>query len=332
MSRHNRRSTRPLLDLPSLFDAEPSSALSQIKIDIPEQAPQPSVLDDYSLGAEYSQPRHQLRFISFGSGSSGNCSYVGTPETGLIIDAGVDNNRVLEELRRCGVDISTIKGILLTHDHGDHVRYAYALVRRHPWMKIFCTLRTLEGILRRHNLSRRIKDYHSPIFKEHEYRFDDIVVTPFETSHDGTDNVGYHIALGHTHMVVATDMGKITERADHYMRQATSLMIESNYDDKMLENGPYPLYLRARIRSERGHLDNAVAAQYIATIRSEKLRHVFLCHLSHDNNTPEVAMKAVADALKTQDIQIAQTPTYEAPSHLFVTPLPRFTSSDLFIL
>ena len=335
-TRYNRRSTRPLEDLPSLFsDVSASSknaGMSSFEIKLSQPSEDKGAENDFLLDEKYTRPRHTLRFISFGSGSSGNCSYIGTPECGLLIDAGVDNNFVNAELARNGIDIRTIRGILLTHDHADHVRYSYAIVRRNPGMLLYSTPRTLEGMLRRHNISRRIKDFHSPIFKEHDYLFDDIRVTPFETSHDGTDNVGFCVRLGELVFVVATDMGIITERADFYMRQANALMIESNYDEEMLTSGRYPEYLKARIRSAIGHMDNAVTARYITETYRPTLRHIFLCHLSHDNNTPETAMATVINALRSVSIVPAPSPADIRSGTVYLAPLPRFKSSELYVL
>ncbi len=329
--RYNRRSVRPLEDLPSLFDGKPETVEMRFEgMAGAQKKADPN--DDFVLGEEYTRPRHRLRFISFGSGSSGNCSYIGTPECGLLIDGGVDNNFVNAELARNGIDIKTIRGILLTHDHADHVRYSYAILRRNPQMRIYATMRAMEGLLRRHNLSRRIKDYHTPIFKEHELTFDDIRVTPFETSHDGTDNVGFFITLGETAFVVATDMGTITDRADFYMRRANALMIEANYDSIMLDTGRYPEYLKARIRSATGHMDNAVTAKYLTEIYSHALRHVFLCHLSDDNNTPETAMATVLNALRTIGVTPAPSSAEIPENTVCVGVLPRYRSSELYCL
>lgn len=331
--RYNRRSTRPIEDLPSLFGGESESGEVHFEVaPDKDKAGKQQPGDDFVVPEQYTRPRRRLRFISFGSGSSGNCSYIGTPECGLLIDGGVDNNFINAELARNGIDISTIRGILLTHDHADHVRYSYAILRRNPQMRLYATMRAVEGLLRRHNISRRIKDFHAPIFKEHELVFDDIRVTPFETSHDGTDNVGFFITLGDTSFVVATDMGMITERADHYMRRATALMIEANYDDIMLANGRYPEYLKARIRSATGHMDNAVTARYLTETYRPSLSHIFLCHLSDDNNTPETAMATMLNSLRTIGITPAPSSAEIPAGTVYIAPLPRFKSSELYVL
>lgn len=330
--KRSRRLTRQLDDLPGLFD-DIDISRDDIAGDIitrhtagqkPEGDPEISEIEDRSL-----KPREALRFISFGSGSSGNCAYIGSESSGLLIDAGVEGKFVTDRLLHNGIDASAVKGILLTHDHSDHVKYAYSLLRYHRHMRLFCTPKTLNGMLRRHNISRRIKDYHTPIYKEFPLQIGDLDVTAFEVSHDGTDNVGFSINSKGITMVVTTDTGCITPRADFYMRQADALMIEANYDAAMLRHGPYPEHLKARIASDTGHLDNAVTAAYLAEIASEKLRNVFLCHLSHDNNCPEVALETVSNALRSAGVTISDNPLHHG---MLLSALPRFDSSRLYII
>lgn len=275
-----------------------------------------------------------LRFMSFGSGSSGNCSYLGTPSCGILIDSGCDNNRVLAELAANSVDPLTIRGILLTHDHGDHVRYAYAILRRFKHMRLYATPKAMTGLLRRHNMSRRIKDYHTPIYKEFPFKIGPFTITAFETSHDGTDNAGFYVEGAGTSFVVATDTGTITSRADFYIRQTKNLMIEANYDAEMLRTGRYPVYLKARIASASGHMDNADTARYLAAVTpATGFRRIFLCHLSQDNNTPQKALSAVRNALEEAGVEVA--PASVAASfdeRLHIAVLPRLESSPMVVL
>lgn len=277
-----------------------------------------------------------LRFISFGSGSSGNCAYLGNSETGILIDAGVEPDLLYKTLKNNNLDIKHIVGILLTHDHADHVKFAYTILRTQKSMQLYATPRTMSGLLRRHNISRRIKDYHKAIYKEFPFKIGNFNITPFETSHDGTDNVGFYIETtdGKHHFVVATDMGKVTERADFYMRQANYLMLESNYDLRMLMQGRYPEYLKARIVGERGHLDNAVAADYVKQIYSPSLSHVFLCHLSDDNNSPVIAIATMKTALEGMGLTVGEpaNPLIADSLDVALTALPRFEASPLYIL
>ena len=275
-----------------------------------------------------------LHFVSFGSGSSGNCAFLGTENGGVLIDAGIDPDHVCRDLADNGIDIGKVRGILLTHDHADHIRYAYKLVREHKHMRIYCTPRLMGGLLRHHNISRRIKDYQVSIFKEIPFFLAGMKFTAFETSHDAIDNMGFSIEVGGNTFVIATDMGIITERAAHYMSQANFLMIESNYDRQMLDGGRYPEYLKARVRGSLGHLDNAVAAQYVASNYHEGLKWVFLCHLSNDNNTPEKALGTMTAALKARGVSVGDgTNSPDSRSKdIQVYALPRYDTSLWFVL
>lgn len=275
----------------------------------------------------------RIKFISFGSGSSGNCAYIGDDNDGFLIDAGVDPAKVLHELKRHGIKSDSIAGILLTHDHSDHVRYAYTILRRNPRMLLYCTPKTLNGILRRHSISRRIKDYHKAIYKEFTFKIGRFEITAFDVQHDGTDNAGFFVTHGAHTLTVATDLGSIGPRADFYMRRSRYLVIESNYDREMLINGRYPEYLKARILADNGHLDNKVTAAYVADIYSPQLTHVFLCHLSHDNNTPEKATDAMHEAFADKQISIGDgSDSLESRgADLQLIVLPRFEATRMFL-
>ncbi|MCM1076059.1 MAG: MBL fold metallo-hydrolase [Bacteroides sp.] len=285
------------------------------------------------------QPNDRVFFMSFGSGSSGNCSYIGDRECGFLIDAGVDVRKVSDALRCNGISMDRVKGICLTHDHGDHIRDVYALLRRYHHLRVYCTPKTLNGILRRHNISRRIKDYHVAIYKEFPFKIGRFEVTAFDVMHDGADNAGYFITHGDdVKFAVATDLGCISERVDFYMRKATHIVIEANYDLQMLREGRYPEYLKARIEDTNGHLDNRVTAQFLAEIYTPRLRNVFLCHLSHDNNTPHKALEAVESALRRVGVEhfgngfnILNAPG-EPDAQLHLIALPRFDPSPLYPL
>lgn len=327
----SRRLSRQLDDLPGLFDdidiSRPDIAGDIIvRATTPQKQPEPEISE---IDIERLEPRKSLRFISFGSGSSGNCAYIGNDRGGVLIDAGIEGKFVTEQLLHNGIDVSEVKGILLTHDHSDHVKYAYSILRYNRHMRLFCTPKTLNGLLRRHSISRRIKDYHAPIFKEFPFEIGDLTITAFEVSHDGTDNVGYSIESDGVNIAVVTDTGFVTERADFYMRQANAIMLEANYDAEMLRNGSYTEHLKARIASQIGHLDNADTAAYLTAIASPALSHVFLCHLSHDNNCPEIALSTVRTALQSAGVAISEHPLTPG---LQLCVLPRFAASPLYII
>ncbi len=315
MSRRRQKRNRELymLDHPGLFDVAEDDA----PLPCPAEA----------------QVQQRLRFMSFGSGSSGNCAYIGTERSGVLIDAGVDNNYVMSELAANSIDIRTISGIILTHDHTDHVKYAYALLRNNKHMKLYATPRTLTGLLRRHNISRRISDYHQPIYKEIPFMAGELEITAFETSHDGTDNVGYAVNAGDIRFVVATDTGTITSRADYYLRQAAHIMLESNYDYNMLRTGPYTERLKARILSTTGHLDNAEAARFVASAaKGGTLRRLFLCHLSDENNSPQTVAETLRRELEACGLSATDELVAAADPRIAYQILPRSTSSHLTVL
>ena len=276
----------------------------------------------------------QILFLSFGSGSSGNCTYIGTRDKGILIDAGVDNKFVEKELLRNGIYSSAVKGIVLTHDHGDHIRYVYSLLRSNRAWGLYCTPKVLNGILRRHNISRRIKDYHHAIYKEFPFELGGFQITAFEVNHDGSDNAGFFLKRDEFTFAMATDLGSIGERVDYYMRQASHVMIETNYDSEMLIRGRYPEYLKARIIADNGHLDNVDAAEYLSKIYTSRLKHVFLCHLSKDNNTPEKALNAVKSTLNSLNIKVGDCSNSPEALNADVQlmALPRFESSGLITL
>lgn len=275
----------------------------------------------------------RLYYMSLGSGSSGNAAYLGTANGGIIIDAGIKHDKIEQTLRAAGIPMSKVKGLLLTHDHSDHVRYAYTLLRNNKHIRLFCTNRVLNGLLRRHNISKRIKEYHYPIFKEIPFRIGDFEITAFEVPHDGSDNMGFSVSYGTRRFVAATDLGEVAGRALFYISQANYLMIEANYDAVMLRHGPYPEYLKARIATDHGHMDNADTAALLKAIHTPVLQYVFLCHLSHDNNTPEKALTAVRTALEEKGLKVGDcTMSFDdRAADLHLMALPRHDATRLFV-
>lgn len=278
-------------------------------------------------------PDSQLYYLSMGSGSSGNSCYIGTKRGGVIIDAGVKTDMIESMLNANGIDIKKVSGVLLTHDHSDHVRYVYTLVRNHKHMKVFCTNRVLNGIMRRHSISKRLKDYHQPIFKEIPFNLGELEITAFDVPHDGSDNMGFSITFDNRRFVLATDLGAVKERARYYMSRANYLVIEANYDLQMLKAGRYPEYLKARIQTESGHLDNMQTAAFLKEIINPDLHNIFLCHLSQDNNTPQKALHAVRTALEECGKRVgnACNTLEDRKADVQLMALPRYESTPLFV-
>jgi phosphoribosyl 1,2-cyclic phosphodiesterase len=203
----------------------------------------------------------------------------------------------------------------------------------HCRCSLYCTMGVMSQMVQRCRISSRIHDYHVPIFKEIPFRVLDMEITAFETSHD-VKSVGFSIQYEGETFVVATDMGMITDRAAHYMAQANHLMIECNYDHDMLVKGHYPQMLKDRVMGPKGHLDNAVAAQFVAQHYHAGLQHVFMCHLSKDNNTTELAVGTMRQALEALGLSVgdASNAADQRNRNVQICSLPRYSASDWYVL
>lgn len=276
---------------------------------------------------------NRLFFISFGSGSSGNSCYIGTSKGGILVDIGIKPDEIDDVLRSNGLSLHHIRGVLLTHDHADHTKYVYPLLRHNKHISLFCTNRVRDGLLKRHNVSKRVNDFHVPVFKEIPFKVGELEITAFEVSHDGVDNVGYSIEFDNRHFVIATDLGAVTSRARHYISKANYLVFESNYDSTMLTLGRYPEYLKARIRSDIGHMDNEATAAFLREIINDSLKYIFLCHLSKDNNTPSKALTVTREALEGVGLRVgrAEETLSDRKSDVQLMALPRFDATRMFV-
>lgn len=265
-----------------------------------------------------------IRFLSLSSGSSGNCYYIGTEDEGFLIDAGISARRIKKSLATNGIDISTIKGVCISHDHADHIIAAGYLGER-MGKPIFVTKTTLEGMNHNFRMVEKIYTAHRFIFKEMSFSLAGFEITPFEVPHDGHDNVGFLVKRGEWSMAFATDLGRITPTVKRFISQAKYLVLESNYDNDMLRNGKYHFMLKRRILGENGHLCNDTTASFLAEMCQEKIyKKVFLCHISNENNTPELALKTTTDALVNAGIKVGD--------EIEIFALKRDKASDLFIL
>lgn len=242
----------------------------------------------------FSQP--QFRFFSLGSGSSGNCYYLGTKEYGVLIDAGIGIRTIRKTLREYGVSFERILGVLVTHDHADHIKTAGCLSNKYN-IPIYTTESVHAGIVRSRYLQIESLNSKHIIRKEEPFFIKDLKITAFEVPHDSIENLGYHIEANGQTFVLLTDIGRFTDTIRRYAGRANHLVIESNYDETMLRNGPYPYYLKERISSGMGHISNHLSAQFIAEIYHKGMKNIWLCHLSQENNHPELAYNTVVDSL-----------------------------------
>lgn len=242
-------------------------------------------------------------FLSLASGSSGNCYFLGKASGGILIDAGIGLRTIKKTLREYGISFQNIMGVLVTHDHADHIRTVGCLGEK-LHIPIFATQATHDAINRSHYVQDKLLASKRIIEKEKPFALHGFEVTAFEVPHDSFDNVGYHITFGDHRLTLATDVGHLTDRIEYYARKAQVLVIESNYDEEMLRGGSYPAYLKNRITCGTGHLSNRLAAEFLPKVYSEEMSDIWLCHLSNDNNHPELAYKTVEQSLYQAGIRV----------------------------
>ena len=236
-------------------------------------------------------------FMSLSSGSSGNCYYLGTDEHAILIDAGIPVKQIKGYLKDVGIPFERIMAVFVTHDHADHIK-ALGNLGEKCHIPVYATRDTHEGINNNYCMTEKLSTCVRYLDKDVPFRFHDFVITPFEVPHDGTDNVGYRIEVGDKVFCFVTDLGHITEKVSSYILQANYLIMEANYDEDMLRMGNYPQFLKERIVSPRGHLSNRTTARFLAENMTPDLKYVWLCHLSGENNHPEIAYKTVEYELR----------------------------------
>lgn len=245
-----------------------------------------------------------LKFISFGSGSSGNCYLVMTSTDGLFIDLGVGIRGLKKNLRTYGVSLSHIHHVLVTHDHADHIKSVGSFSHDYS-IPVYATREVHVGINRNYCVTQKIaSDMARIIEKGVSVQVGEFRVTPFAVPHDSSDNVGYFIEADGTNFCIITDAGTVTEEMKPYISKARHLVIEANHDEEMVQGGPYPQFLKSRILSTTGHLSNRNCAIAVAENMSADLQNVWLCHLSEENNHPELARKTVEAVLRSYGIVV----------------------------
>ncbi len=226
------------------------------------------------------------RICNLFSGSSGNSVYIGHAGSGILIDAGVSAKRIEHALFDIGVNISEIKAIFVTHEHSDHVCGVRVLASRHH-LPVYATRGTLEGMEQEGRLSADIKTFE---IQNGGAEIGDMLVKRFFTPHDARQSCGYTIELSDGHKIaVCTDLGYVTEEVRKSITGCNTVVLESNHDMMMLQNGPYPYPLKRRVMSENGHLSNAACAGELCSLVKNGATRFILAHLSRENNYPPLA-------------------------------------------
>lgn len=223
-----------------------------------------------------------LYISSLNSGSNGNCYYIGNSDEAILVDAGISCRETERRMDRLGLSMRKVKAIFITHEHSDHISGVTKLSKRHQ-LPVYITQPTLE------NGALRIQEHLVRSFKAYEpITIGKLTITGFPKFHDACDPHSFIVAGNSVKIGVFTDIGLACDHVTNHFAQCNAAFLEANYDEDMLNTGRYPYFLKDRIRGGKGHLSNSQALQLFLRHKPAFMSHLFLSHLSHDNNRPEL--------------------------------------------
>ena len=244
-----------------------------------------------------------MELCSIASGSSGNCICVGSDDCHVLIDAGISGKRIENGLNSIDLKTEEMKGVLVTHEHIDHISGLGVIARRYG-LPIYATEGTIDAILNTKSVGKIDESLFHAITPEQPFEIGDLLIEPISISHDAADPVCYTVSDTESKVGVATDFGTYDEYLVEKMQGCESLLVESNHDLNMLMVGPYPYPLKKRIMGNKGHLSNERAGQFLSKVIGEECKHIFLGHLSKENNYGELAYETVKVELLLHNIDL----------------------------
>lgn len=242
-----------------------------------------------------------LKFCSLSSGSSGNCYLLGSDSTYILIDAGISAKKITESLSFLNLAPEDLSGILLTHEHSDHIKGIDVLCKKYD-IPVYANEKTLKEVK---SLCKNWELFRSSLFSNNKaFYIGDLQVKAFPVHHDAADTVGFTVSHQGSKICTATDTGCITDDIVEELACADLIILEANHDEDILKMGRYPWFLKQRILSSCGHLSNAAAGETILRIlkQDSKQRQFLLAHLSKENNFPEMAYQTILNILEAHDI------------------------------
>ena len=251
-----------------------------------------------------------LYITSLNSGSNGNCYYVGNTTEAVLIDAGISCRETEKRMKQLGLDMRKLKAIFISHEHSDHIRGVTTLANKYH-LPVYITSITAG------NGPRLIKHLSKTFVADEPVPVGELLVTPFAKKHDAVDPHSFIVEYNGIKVGVFTDIGEVCEKLTHYFKQCHAAFLESNYDETMLENGSYPIYLKNRIRGGMGHLSNLQALELFIQHRPVFMSHLLLSHLSKENNTPQLAAELFT--AHANDTSIIVASRYEPTAVLKIT-------------
>lgn len=241
-----------------------------------------------------------MRISTIASGSSGNCVYVGSDNTHVLVDVGISGKRTEMGLNANGISMKDINAILITHEHIDHIN-GLGVISRKYGIPIYTTEKTADAIKANTKLGKIPEDLYVNINADSPFNIGDLEVHPFSISHDAVQPVAYRFNKGDKSIAVATDMGKYDDYTVSNLGKLDALLIEANHDVRMLMAGTYPYYLKQRILGEKGHLSNETSGKLINDILHDGLKYILLGHLSKENNYEDLAFETVKSEIAVSD-------------------------------
>ena len=219
---------------------------------------------------------------SLNSGSNGNCYYVGNSNEAVLVDVGISCRELEKRMERTGLNLKKIKAIFISHEHTDHISGVRVTSKKYS-IPVYINERTyLNSKLQLDPMLTHRFDAHQPV------TVGGLSVTPFPKRHDAADPYSFIVEGNETTIGVLTDIGSVCEHVRDYFSRCHAAFLEANYDEEMLQNGAYPFYLKKRISADHGHLSNVQSLELFKNHKSDRMSHVFLSHLSKDNNDPEL--------------------------------------------
>lgn len=239
-----------------------------------------------------------MEVCSLFSGSSGNCTYISDGDTKLLVDAGVSGTKIIKALEEIDVRPQDIKGILVTHEHTDHVQGVGVLSRKLdvPVYATGGTWQAMEAKIGNVAFKNTIE-----IEAGTDFYIGNLDITPYAIPHDAASPVAYNFMAGRKKVGVCTDLGFMPKQVFDNIRDCNVLLLEANHDLDMLNSGAYPYELKRRISGSKGHLSNETCGKTLAMI-ADKVKYVMLGHLSRENNTEELAFMTISEILKSNGI------------------------------
>ena len=233
-----------------------------------------------------------FNFCSLYSGSSGNSLFVESENTKLLVDAGVSSKKIETALTNLKIDPSSINGILITHEHSDHVQGLGTFAKKFN-LPVYVNQKTLDAMP---NQKDKISEKNIKIIKnEEKFEIGDLKIKPFSIPHDAANPCGFNIIHDNKKISIATDIGHMTNGIIKNLEDSIFIMLEANYDPEVLKFSKYPYILKSRIAGPTGHLPNEMAGKTIAHLLNSGLQQAILGHLSKESNVPELAYKTVID-------------------------------------